>query len=101
MRLLLVIAILVASLSFTGVVKAADYCVDHACQQEMVLGHDDAPANSDEPCHDCCLHSCGHVLLSGEAQSTPTLTASQFRAADIPALHGLEPSGLLRPPRAA
>jgi hypothetical protein len=101
MRLLLVIAMLVASLSFTGVVNAADFCMDHDCQQEMMSGQDEAPANAPDPCHDCCLHHCGHMVLSGKGQTEPSLTASKFRPSETPALQGHDPSGLLRPPKAA
>lgn len=102
MRLLLVIAVLISSLSFTGVVKAADFCLEHNCQQEMGIGQDDAPSNTpDEPCHDCCLHHCGHVLFTVIAQENPDLPVDQFHVADAPSVHGLDPSGLLRPPKTA
>ncbi len=103
MRLLLVIAMFVASLSFAGVVKAGEFCAAKNCQHEMSSDRDDAPSKSSEaPCDDCCMHHCGHFVFSGKVQnSLPAMSADQLAVADTPRLRGYEPSGLLRPPRAA
>lgn len=103
MRLLLIIALIVASLSFTGVVKAADFCADHDCQQEMSVAQDDAPSQApDVPCNDCCLHHCGHMVFSGKVQNVQLpLVLSKYSRIEPPSLQGREPAGLFRPPQAA
>lgn len=103
MRMLLILSLIVAALSFTGSVKAADFCVDHDCYREMTISHDDAPSNTPEqPCSDCCLHHCGHVLFSGKIQNPQSsLLLRKFHLVEPPMLQGREPSGLFRPPQAA
>ena len=103
MRLLLIISLIVATLSFTGIVEAADFCADHNCQQEMNVAQDNAPNDAPElPCSDCCLHHCGHELFYGKQQnSQQSVVQSKYGCIEPPALQGREPAGLLRPPQAA
>lgn len=103
MRLLLIISLIVATLTFTGTVKAADFCADHDCQQSMSVAQDDAPSKAPEmPCKDCCLHHCGHVLFYGKVQSAQLpLVLGNYSRIETPMLNGREPAGLFRPPQAA